>query len=141
MGLNDFLTGQVPGSSGFGQFQDAHAPEVGYCGAHVSTPLSGPTTPSKGPHCADNSERTERQGERDTWPSRCRSLEERQRLRPEISVNGYGADPGFVAEDDANRRNPELRGVKPEHVGIRLVIGGAAETLDRARVWGKAPEP
>ena len=41
VGLDDFLTGNLPGSDGFGQLQGAHAPEVGSCDAHVYTPLYG----------------------------------------------------------------------------------------------------
>jgi hypothetical protein len=41
VGLDDFLTGNVPGSDGFDQLQGAHAPEVDSRDAHVYTPLYG----------------------------------------------------------------------------------------------------
>jgi hypothetical protein len=40
VGLDDFLTGRLPGSDGFGQLQVAHAPEVSGRDAHLSTPCT-----------------------------------------------------------------------------------------------------
>jgi hypothetical protein len=39
VGLDDFLTGHLPGSDGCGQLRGAHAPEYGGRDAHVNTPL------------------------------------------------------------------------------------------------------
>jgi hypothetical protein len=39
MCLDDFLTGNLPGSNGFGQLRGAQSPEVGSCDAQVNTSL------------------------------------------------------------------------------------------------------